>query len=491
MPFQNGEKNGFRLGLRGIFPIFFLVCFGILSSLPDLRPAVPEMLGITALILIGLAGQWYLEETGRISPWPPVTILVLAAVFRLLFVFHPPQLSDDLYRYALDGHQVAAGRSPYALSPAQAAQRHPELAALAACVNHPRLVTLYPPAAQLLFAAGVAIGGVLGLKLMLVVLDLLFIGTMMRLMSKTGLSPSRVILYAWHPLSILEIAGSGHVDGACLFFVFLAFCLIPAANTKYHRPVSSGRQHVSEGPFRKNGPSAFWAGVLFAVAILIKLYPVVLLPLSRYLIPRGKGAGFTFGLSAGSVLLILPFCPDIRNSLPTLTTYIRHWEFSGLLFCFLRHLTQTGTIARIILGLVFAALLLYAYRLPGRARNKPGPGSGMISEVFCACYIIGFGLLAVTPTLHPWYGLYLLAFLPFSPSPAGLVLSWTILLGYQVLIPFHLLGRWVETPWVPIMIWLGPAMGIGLPWGYKRFIDSGPSPPATIRKVSARRETGA
>ncbi len=36
------------------------------------------------------------------------------------------------------------------------------------------------------------------------------------------LPPERVLLYAWHPLAIWQIASSGHVDAAALAFISLA-----------------------------------------------------------------------------------------------------------------------------------------------------------------------------------------------------------------------------------------------------------------------------
>ncbi len=68
--------------------------------------------------------------------------------------------------------------------------------------------------------------------------------------------------------------------------------------------------------------------------------------------------------------------------------------------------------------------------------------------------------LFFTPTLHPWYGLYLVAFLPFAAGPAGFVLSWSILLSYRVLILYGLTGDWVENDWVAFLILCAPVSAI-------------------------------
>jgi hypothetical protein len=449
---RRNEKGTARpskaLSLGG--PLILFAGYAALAALPDLRPAVPEMLGITALIVCALCLLWTLEERGHIYSSPAV-ILLFAAGFRLLFLLPAPQLSDDLYRYLLDGRQLASGRNPYALSPEAAARADAGLRKLVAKVNHPRLVTLYPPAAQVLFAAGAALGGLTGIKLLFIGLDLLSIGLMMRLLSACGLPVHRVRLYAWHPLPVLEIAASGHVDGACLFFLLAAICLLGLGKT--------GRAEC------------FWSGCLFSFAVLVKLFPVVLFPLMRWLVPRGKGWRFASGAIAAAGFLILPFCPDMANALTTLGTYAARWEFSGLLFHLLREHIFSGAWARIVLGAAFGLWLFHSYEFFGGTGGPEGEKKvfpSPLARMLTAAYGIAFSFLLFTPTLYPWYALYMLAFLPFSPGPAGWVLSWTVLLGYRVLIPFFLLGKWVEGGGVPYLIWAGPALAALCGWGCSR-----------------------
>ena len=203
--------------------------------------------------------------------------------------------------------------------------------------------------------------------------------------------------------------------------------------------------------------AVFAGGVLFAVAVLIKLFPIVLLPLTAYLVHRKLLAFFGAGLIGASLLLILPFYPDIRNALTTLGVYTATWEFSGLAFRWLRNLFDSGLWARIGLGSAFAVYWAICFRWAVSEPYRPDPATDMSRRTLQACYFISFGFLLITPTLHPWYGIYMLAFLPFAPGPAGLVLSWTILLGYRVLIPYAVLGQWIESDLVPVLIWAGPA----------------------------------
>ena len=68
-----------------------------------------------------------------------------------------------------------------------------------------------------------------------------------------GAPRERILLYAWHPLPVWEIAGSGHVDAAVVAFVALA---LAAALT--------GRRA--------------WSGAALAAGTLVKFLPLVLVP---------------------------------------------------------------------------------------------------------------------------------------------------------------------------------------------------------------------
>ena len=54
----------------------------------------------------------------------------------------------------------------------------------------------------------------------------------------------------------------------------------------------------------------------------------------------------------------------------------------------------------------------------------------------------------LSPTLHPWYMLWIMPFMPFFPSAAWLTLSVLVFLAYEVLIDYSLSGVWLEKPWV-------------------------------------------
>jgi hypothetical protein len=425
-----------------VIPVVMVVSCGLLAVQPELRLVVPLLLGITAFMALVLTLVLYLGERGAIF-WSPSVILVVALLLRLMFLFAPPQLSDDVYRYLWDGRQLLRGNNPYAAAPSSI-QPPPDLATVHARINHPDYVTLYPPAAQVVFAGGAAAGGgITGLKAFLVLFDMGLCVLLMVLLGRLGMPLWRVVLYAWNPLPVLEIAGSGHVDGAGLTLLMGAFCLlVMERNTT---PVSPPRQW----PF-------LLAGALLACAGLVKLFPLVLAPVLFLLVPAQRRLHFSAGFLVAMAALLLPFLPHLANMAATLDIYARNWEFAGFVFTTFRKITGSGGIARLLVSGGFLAICAWIFlRLTQRLRRERPPATAgrMAMET---CYSIAMAMLLLTPTLQPWYALSLAVFLPFCAGPAGIVLCWVVFLTYRVQIPYFILGQWIEDPRVTAAVFLAP-----------------------------------
>jgi len=533
---------------RGI-PFSIVLSYCVLAMQPDLRLAQPFIAGLTGMVTMLLAVALYAGEKGAVS-WTPRTILATAALLRVLFLFRQPELSDDIYRYLWDGLQTLSGHNPYSLAPVNTALLSESLAALFGKLNHPTFTTIYPPAAQYIFAAGACPGwGVLGLKALLTVLDLCTCWLLIRLLATMNLAPWRAVLYAWHPLSVLEVAASGHIDGAGTFFLAASLLAVTASESPKDTSITqrgiAGR-HCSPGAI-----ATLAAGSLFAAAALVKLTPLFFLPGFLLLLPGGRKALFCSGAVAGGIVLSIFFLPDLFNELDTLAVFARRWEFSGFIYRSLRNASFSGPSARNIVYILFLLLAAGFYAalragrsrlqcrdtgevppaVPGNASMRGGPaapGHGAMSspsrektpragdeatagalqdwqgataqrtgeevaaqdipvfldkQVRCkhcpknrkppgapagfprqllfllmgTFYRVSMAFLMLTPTLYPWYALPFAALLPFAAGPAGLVLSWSVFLSYQVLIPYTLFGVWAEAPYIAPLIWLAPA----------------------------------
>jgi hypothetical protein len=453
----------------------------ILAFQADLRLSIATLTGTSALIMVLLAIAVYLGETRGIG-WSPRAIIIVAAAFRLMFLFRSPELSDDIYRYLWDGLTILHGNNPYAFAPSDAKPLAAESAALLSHVNHPNLITIYPPAAQIFFAVGAFLGGILGIKAVLVAADIAVCAIILRILSRMNMLPSRAVLYAWHPLPILEIAGSGHIDGAGILFLMLAFMLLIP------------RKNATAFSFSNNGSATALAGVAFSLAVLVKLFPMVFLPAFLFLAGRKGWVPFILGTVIGAAALSIPFLTGLYNMFTTLDIYVRNWEFAGFLFQSLHEIFPSGSTARQILAVSF--LLIAATLSASLFRKREYPAAdvytpSLFPAAFNTAYCIALAFLLLTPTLHPWYALYLACLLPFVPGAAGLVMTWAVLLSYRVLINFTLLGTWEENDAIPAMIWAATVGALVLSWLARRwliyFYQHGKTSPSSSEMSGGRR----
>jgi len=424
--------------------LLFIIVAGCatLAIAEELRLAVPLLVGVTAMMTIALACALYYGERGWVI-WSPFVILAVALGLRLQFLFSPPQLSDDIYRYLWDGSNLLQGFNPYAAAPSDVSPPR-ALAAIHSRINHPDYVTIYPPAAQVVFAGGASLGGtVTGIKEFLVLLDMGLCALLIMLLKHLEMPAWRAVLYAWNPLPVLEIAGSGHVDGAGFTMLIGSFYLL-VINRQ-----SGSRNVAKHWPF-------LLSGTLVASAGLVKLFPFILAPVLFMLVPARRRLHFAAGFIATLAALVLPFLPHLTRMAASLDAYARNWEFAGFAFNTLRILTGSGSSARLLLLSCFLlVVVVIVLRLAGSVSRTASPVA-KARQALEACYAIAMAFLLLTPTLQPWYALFLSVFLPFCPGPAGMVLCWSVFLTYQVQIPYFIMGQWIENPQVTAAVSLAP-----------------------------------
>jgi hypothetical protein len=158
---------------------------------------------------------------------------------------------------------------------------------------------------------------------------------------------------------------------------------------------------------------------------------------------------------------MLPFFPEVANGLTTLNTYLRHWEFAGFAFRTLRTITSSGDSARIILAAGFFTFIgVELFRLVlKRSTFSSGPASApALNLTLESFYRIALCCLVLTTTLYPWYALHLIWIFPFMVGPAGLTLSWSVLLSYSVVMIHAISGQWIENDRIPFLIAAAPVL---------------------------------
>ncbi len=182
-------------------------------------------------------------------------VLGVAAAMRAIPLASPMFLSSDLFRYIWDGRVQLHGINPYRYVPGDLALYSLRDAAIFSHVNRAMYArTIYPPMAELVFAAVAWIGQTpFVMRAAMVAFEALAIAALLPVLRRCGLPASRVLIYAWNPLAVWEFAGNGHVDA--LAIGFLALALLAFA---WRRPA--------------------WTGVALAAAALVKFLPAVAAP---------------------------------------------------------------------------------------------------------------------------------------------------------------------------------------------------------------------
>jgi hypothetical protein len=349
-------------------------CLAGIGALGDLRAHL-----VAFTLLFGGACVAYGGAVWLVARYPAATgrwlgpALVLGLGFRVILLATSPTLSDDLYRYVWEGRVLAAGQSPYRYAPDSPVLRPLRDDAIWARVNNLDVPSPYPPVAQLGGWLGQALTprSPLGVKLVATAGDLAVLGALLALLAATGRPAAGALVYAWHPLVLLEFSHSGHNDSLMLAPLVLGLAL-----------VARGRR---------------WAPALcFAVAALAKVTPLLLFPL----LPRRIGIGPTLLCGGLLVLLWIPFLILGHGATGSLLTYLGGWADNDSLHALLRELVGGGGAQAVSSLLLVAGVGVVALHpaLSGR-------------PLWWQAYVVLALAIVLASTVHAWYATWLIPFL--------------------------------------------------------------------------------
>jgi hypothetical protein len=370
-----------------------------------------------------------------------VGVAVLARLAVLLT--HQPALSDDVHRYTFDGRNLAHGVNPYVVRPqdrVQADERWPGEGAVAALINNPELYTIYLPVSQWAFAgAGLLTppawsspqAAARVYRAVFIAFDCAAISLLLLALRRGGRSPWWAALYAWHPLPVTEIAGSGHQESVGI--ALLVAALLVAAPTM---------RRVWQ-----------WAG-LVALSALVK--PVVL-PVAAFVL-KGQGwKAWALSLATGIVVCVAVAAPlwatgdgqALNNFLETSERFRLKWAHFGSVYepvlwtieqvCPQCPSDRQEVWARRICLAVVAAIVAGAW---WRMKDDTWKATGLILTA----------MVLLSPAAHPWYLLWALALLPMAFGPAAWVASLTLPWGYAALghVSPEGTAEWGVSPWLMV-----------------------------------------
>ena len=344
--------------------------------------------------------------------------LALALACRMPLVVAEPTLSDDIYRYVWDGRIQRLGFNPYLSEPADPAldRLHTPVTRL---TNHPELPTIYPPAAQWFFRLVASVDeSPRAFKVAFVACDLLIALLLLRWLRLAGYSPWRVLVYAWNPLVMLEVAGSGHVDVLGALLLVLSFLAL------------AGRRPLV-------------AAMSFAVAVEIKFLPIVLAPLFWRRLRR-RDAALAGALATA---LAVPFLGGtFKPPVGSLPAYVAGWRFNGPAFALVEQLIRS----RWVVVLPAVAGLAVGVRFRTRALS-PAAWAWPIAAS-----------LLLMPAVYPWYLVWLTPFLCLLETVPLLIWTQTSLVTYVVWRVFAGGGGW-RLPWWALVLEYG-SMACAMVW---------------------------
>jgi hypothetical protein len=334
-------------------------------------------------------------------------ILAGAVACRLPPLFAQPYLSSDIYRYVWDGIVQHAHISPYRYvpgDPALAFPRAPHQAIFDHINRRDYAHTIYPPAAQMLFYLITAIRPtVTFMKVAMVLFEALTTAALITLLKQLGRPASQVLLYAWCPLLVWEVAGSGHLDSAAMTFIALALLA-----------------RLRRQPFA--------TGLLLGIAVMLKFYPLVLLPAlwwrgdpptgSAWKMPAALASVVAFGYAcyAGVGMRVFGFLGGYAQE-EGLQTGARYFLLDlAKTLPGLHNLPITAFYG--FCAVVFAALIVWAWK----SAQPTSPRAAFLPPAFA----LAVALMLLFSPHYAWYIIWLLPFFALMPNLPAL----TYLMGF-------------------------------------------------------------
>ena len=404
-------------------------------------------------------------------------IIVLGLLFRVGILPANQIQEDDVYRYLWDGKVFANGINPYKYAPEETddylsfkiqdpenfekrydleSQKNLDLLnglkwqnekALRTLerVNHPDVPTIYPPMAQFIFRAVASIqpDSILAMRLTFLLFDLIALFFIIKILAALGKNRNLCLIYFWSPLLIKETFNSTHLDVLGVAFLCAAVYYLIV-----HR-------HLL-------------AQILLAFSFLVKLYPIILLPLflqqaaitsKQNNAPIWKAPLFLLLVFGGGVILCyLPFIDSGLKTFEGLKTFSIYWQSNDSLFSLLVYFFAdvlgmnsveetffSNDLPTFLSKITVAAILIGAVIYLG---VRKGFLQKSKAELMRDIFVLMSLVFLLSPVQNPWYLSWVIPFICLFP-----LRSWILLTGLAGLYYLDFYFDYQDIPqyssWIP------------------------------------------
>ncbi len=369
----------------------------------------------------------------------------IAILFRLVFIFSLPNLSQDFYRFIWDGRMIFEGYNPYLSLPKAfiEQQSYPipqavELYKGMGTMNGSHF-TNYPPINQLsfliaaIFANKSIFGSVIVLRISIILADIGILYFGKKLLEKLKLPVYNIFFYALNPFIIIEMTGNLHFEPVMLFFLVCSL-------------------------YKLQQQKWIWVAVLLACSISVKLIPLLFLPLflQWFIKPNTnkktpisiylritKLALFYLIVILLTLLFFFPFYSSdlITNYTNSVGLWFKNFEFNASFYYIAREIgylfrghNEIATIGKITPFLTILFLLVITFFRKNKTTAQ------LITAMLFGLSFYYF----TTTTMHPWYIATLLILSIFTKYRFPIVWSLVIILSYQA----YANQPWTENLWL-------------------------------------------
>ncbi len=354
----------------------------------------------------------------QFEKWNFKLLFIAGILFRLAFLFAEPNLSQDFYRFIWDGELLLNGINPYLLTPnmligqqdlaiSNAQELYQGMGSLSA-----RHFSNYPPLNQVIFAlaallSGKSIFGSIVVMRMFVILGdvgILYFGR--KLLKNINRSDYLIFWYFLNPLIIIELTGNLHFEGVMLFFFVWSLYL-----------------------FSKN--QWYFAAVIYACSISVKLVPLIFLPLFLNYFGLKKSVLFYLLVGLTTLLIFLPFfsMEFYGNYSKTIGLWFSNFEFNASLYNVIKKIALQFDVKGYELiktyGKIFPWIIISSIFLITFLRDNKKL-SVLITSML---YVLAMYYFMAT-TVHPWYIIFLVLLSIFTEFQFTLLWSLVVILSY-------------------------------------------------------------